>query len=195
MSKTVATFSFMTRHYKAADLNRTSLEVGLEKVLQYENSEFEMISITSSKEINPLRDIISLNYQFIFRRRPAFYLLSMLLPCTVITLIIAMLAFCIPPESGEKIGLGVTVLLSLSVFLLILSDQMPPMKEIPLIGVSYFGITLLVALSTSRSVLTSNLHYNAAYRVNKVPRWAEKVFLHHLASWLCLRESYSRPVP
>ena len=148
MSKTVATLSFTTWHYKAADLNRTSLEVGLEKVLQYENSEFEMISIISSKEINPLRDIISLNYQFIFRRRPAFYLLSMLLPCTVITLV-AMLAFCIPPESGEKIGLGVTVLLSLSVFLLIVSDQMPPMTEIPLIGVYYFGITLLVALSTS----------------------------------------------
>ena len=181
------TLSFTTWHYTATDLNLTSLEGGPEKVLQYENSEFEMLSITSSKEINPLLNLISLNYHFIFRRRPAFYLLSMLLPCTVITLV-AMLAFCIPPESGEKIGLGVTVLLSLSVFLLILSDQMPPMTEIPLIGVYYFGITLVVALSTSLSVLTSNLHYNAVYRVNKVPRWAEKVFLHHLANWLCMRE-------
>ena len=131
--------------------------------------------------------MISLNYQFVFRGRPAFYLLSMLLPWTMITLV-AMLAFCIPPESGEKISLGSTVLLSLSVLLLILSDQMPPMTEIPLIGVYYFGITLVVALSTSLSVLTSSLQHNAVYRKNKVPRWAEKVFLHHLASWLCLRE-------
>ena len=76
----------------------------------------------------------------------------------------------------------------LIVFLLILSDQMPPMTEIPLIGVYYFRITLVVALSTSLSVLTSSLQHNAVYWKNKVPRLAEKVFLHHLASWLCLRE-------
>ena len=55
------TLSFTTWHYTATDLNLTSLEGGPEKVLQYENSEFEMLSITSSKEINPLLNLISLN--------------------------------------------------------------------------------------------------------------------------------------
>ena len=178
------TLSFISFYYVGSDLNLTALEAS--KSIQYENSEFEMLSITSSREINPFHGMITLHYHFLFKRRPAFYLLSMILPCTMITLV-AMLAFCIPPESGEKIGLGVTVLLSLSVFLLILSDQMPPMTEIPLIAVYYFGITLVVTLSTSLSVLTSSLHYNAVYRASKVPRWAEKIFLNYLASWLCLR--------
>ena len=181
------TLSFISFYYVGSDLNLTALEAQPSKSIQYENSEFEMLSITSSREINPFHGMITLHYHFLFKRRPAFYLLSMILPCTMITLV-AMLAFCIPPESGEKIGLGVTVLLSLSVFLLILSDQMPPMTEIPLIAVYYFGITLVVTLSTSLSVPTSSLHYNAVYRASKVPRWAEKIFLHYLASWLCLRK-------
>ena len=46
-----------------------------------------------------------------------------------------MLVFYLPPDSGEKVSLGVTVLLALTVFLLIVAETMPPQSEnIPLIG-------------------------------------------------------------
>ena len=37
-------------------------------------------------------------------------------------------------DSGEKISLGVTILLSLTVFQLIVAEQMPPSEDIPVIG-------------------------------------------------------------
>ena len=39
-------------------------------------------------------------------------------------------------DSGEKISLGVTILLSLTVFQLIVAEQMPPSEDIPIIGLS-----------------------------------------------------------
>ena len=56
------------------------------------------------------------------------------MPCALITAV-ALLVFCLPPETGEKISLGITVLLSLCVFLLMMSERMPATSEtIPLIG-------------------------------------------------------------
>ena len=56
------------------------------------------------------------------------------MPCLLITGI-GMLVFLMPPESGEKMSMGITVLLSLCVFLLMVADRMPATSEtIPLIG-------------------------------------------------------------
>ena len=43
--------------------------------------------------------------------------------------------FLLPPDSGEKVTLGLTVLLAFSVFMLLVAENMPPTSEyIPLIG-------------------------------------------------------------
>ena len=50
---------------------------------------------------------------------------------------LTVLVFCLPPDSGEKIALGVTVLLAFSVFMLAIAEKMPETSEsIPLIGTS-----------------------------------------------------------
>ena len=50
---------------------------------------------------------------------------------------LTVLVFCLPPDSGEKIALGVTVLLAFSVFMLAIAEKMPETSEsIPLIGMS-----------------------------------------------------------
>ena len=47
------------------------------------------------------------------------------------------LTFYLPTESGEKVSLGLTVLLSFSVFMLLIAESMPATSEfIPLIGES-----------------------------------------------------------
>ena len=38
---------------------------------------------------------------------------------------LTVLVFCLPPDSGEKIALGVTVLLAFSVFMLAIAEKMP----------------------------------------------------------------------
>lgn len=54
---------------------------------------------------------------------------------------LTLLGFYLPSESGERMGVGITVLLSLSIIQLMLSDSLPPNEEVPLI-VRYYGLTM-----------------------------------------------------
>lgn len=68
------------------------------------------------------------------RRRILYYVLNIILPCLSLNLL-SLLAFCLPPDAGEKVTLGITVLLSYSVFMLLVAENMPPTSEfVPLIG-------------------------------------------------------------
>lgn len=76
-------------------------------------------------------------FQLEIQRKPLFYVVNIIIPTFLVTLI-AVLAFILPVESGEKVGLSVTIMLALSVFQLLVSDSMPPSAEsTPLIG-NYF---------------------------------------------------------
>ena len=84
------------------------------------------------------------------RRRSRYYSQNLLVPCILISMLspftfllpgLIKLSFCTKQkfylaDSGEKISLGVTILLSLTVFQLIVAEQMPPSEDIPIIGLS-----------------------------------------------------------
>ena len=73
------------------------------------------------------------------QRKPRYYLINVVAPCVLMSLL-AMLVFYLPPDSGEKVSLGITVLLSFSVFLLLVADNVPKTSEdVPLIG-TYCGV-------------------------------------------------------
>ena len=63
-----------------------------------------------------------------FSLQPTFYVQNLIVPCLAIT-ITALMQFCLPPECGEKVSLGVTVLLAQTVFLLIVTDTLPPKSD------------------------------------------------------------------
>ena len=72
-------------------------------------------------------------FTLIIQRQHLYYFMNLVLPCLLIT-VIGVFVFYLPPESGEKVGLGITVLLSLVVFLLMVSQKMPATSEtVPLI--------------------------------------------------------------
>jgi nicotinic acetylcholine receptor len=53
--------------------------------------------------------------------------------------VLTCLTFYLPTESGEKVSLGLTVLLSFSVFMLLIAEEMPATSEfIHLIGKNFF---------------------------------------------------------
>lgn len=77
---------------------------------------------------------IFINYYILIERRPLFYLFNMVMPCMLITMV-ALLGFYMPSDSGEKVSMGITTLLSMTVFLMIVSDILPPTSDVvPLIG-------------------------------------------------------------
>jgi nicotinic acetylcholine receptor len=70
----------------------------------------------------------------VISRRVLYYIINIIFPCVWLN-VLSLLAFCIPPDSGEKVTLGITVLLSYSVFMLLVADSMPATSEfVPLIG-------------------------------------------------------------
>lgn len=70
-----------------------------------------------------------LHYTLHLRRRARFFLMNTIVPSTLISFL-AFLSFSLPPDSGERIGLVITTLLSLAVFMMIISDQIPPTSEV-----------------------------------------------------------------
>lgn len=46
----------------------------------------------------------------------------------------ALMVFLLPVESGEKIALGINSLLAMIVFLMAMTEKLPPTEKIPLAG-------------------------------------------------------------
>ncbi len=73
-------------------------------------------------------------FQLTLKRKPVFYVLTLIVPSLVLSLL-TVLVFMVPPEAGEKISLSISVLLSFTVFLIILSDSIPQTSvNVPILG-------------------------------------------------------------
>ena len=51
----------------------------------------------------------------------------------------ALLVFYVPPESGEKVTLGISALLSMTVFLMTIRESLPPTEKTPLISEHFWA--------------------------------------------------------
>lgn len=77
---------------------------------------------------------IDITFVIIIRRRTLYYFFNLIVPCVLIASM-AVLGFTLPPDSGEKLSLGVTILLSLTVFLNMVAETMPATSDaVPLLG-------------------------------------------------------------
>jgi hypothetical protein len=92
------------------------------------HNEWDVVSMKAIRNVlyynccpDPYPDI---TFSLEIKRKPLFYIMSILFPC-ILTSWVAALGFALPPESGEKVSLEVTVLLSLAVFLLMVTEQLP----------------------------------------------------------------------
>ena len=68
------------------------------------------------------------------RRKYTFYFMYILLPCIMLSFVLVMV-FMLPSESGEKVSLGVSILVAFSLFLLIVAEQVPDTSDaVPVMG-------------------------------------------------------------
>ena len=90
---------------------------------------------------------------FFIGRRPTYFVLFSFVPCMIIGMLI-LVSFLIPAESGERIGLCSTILLAVSVYLLVVTEQLPEQSDtLPLIGVYYIVIMFEIGLALAATVL------------------------------------------
>ncbi|XP_054277922.1 neuronal acetylcholine receptor subunit alpha-7-like isoform X2 [Macrosteles quadrilineatus] len=131
---------------------------------------------------------IDITFIIMIRRRTLYYFFNLIVPCVLIASM-AVLGFTLPPDSGEKLSLGVTILLSLTVFLNMVAETMPATSDaVPLLGTYFNCIMFMVASSVVSTILILNYHHRNA-DTHEMSPWIKSLFLH----WLPCILRMSRP--
>lgn len=87
---------------------------------------------------------IDITFAILIRRKTLYYFFNLIVPCVLIASM-ALLGFTLPPDSGEKLSLGVTILLSLTVFLNMVAETMPATSDaVPLLGNNYYISSVVI---------------------------------------------------
>nr|XP_014055543.1 unnamed protein product [Salmo salar] len=127
-----------------------------------------------------------ITYYFRIRRLPLFYTVNLIIPCLLISCL-TVLVFYLPSDCGEKITLCISVLLSLTVFLLLITEIIPSTSlVIPLIGEYLLFTMIFVTLSIVITVFVLNVHHRSS-ATHTMPRWVRTLFLSAIPRWLCMK--------
>ncbi|XP_022258665.1 neuronal acetylcholine receptor subunit alpha-7-like isoform X1 [Limulus polyphemus] len=172
----------------AIDLRLASNEGDLSAFIS--NGEWELIEVPGKRNViyyaccpDPYVDI---TFVIHIRRRTLYYGFNLIVPCVLISSM-ALLGFTLPPDSGEKLTLGVTILLSLMVFLLQLAETMPPTSDaVSIIGTYFACIMMMVAFSVVMTVVVLNYHHRSQ-DTHEMPAYIKTLFLVWLPKILRMR--------
>ncbi|KAL6113495.1 chrfam7a [Pungitius sinensis] len=154
------------------------------------NGEWDLVEVKGQRNEHYYKcceePYVDITYTLVMRRRSLFYGLNLLIPCVLISAL-ALLVFLLPADSGEKISLGITVLLSLTIFMLLVAEIMPATSNsVPLIA-QYFATTMvIVSLSIIATVLVLQYHHHDPDG-GKMPKWTRVILLNWCAWFLRMK--------
>ncbi|XP_045112725.1 acetylcholine receptor subunit alpha-type acr-16-like isoform X6 [Portunus trituberculatus] len=104
---------------------------------------------------------VDVTFEIVIRRRTLYYFCNLILPCVLIASM-AVLGFTLPPDCGEKLSLGVAVMLSLYMYLEYFNAVTPVSAPLPTLGTYFNCIMFMVASSVVSTVLILNYHHRSA---------------------------------
>lgn len=170
-------------------LMRTPDEVMNDKSVFMNQGEWELLHVRSKyNEFSIDNDdyYAEMKFHVVIRRRPLFYTVNLLLP-SVFLMVMDIIGFYLPPDSGERVSFKITLLLGYSVFLIIVSDTLPATAiGTPLIGVYFVVCMALLVISLTESVLIVRLVHKQDLQ-SRVPQWVKHLVLEKATVLLCIR--------
>ncbi|XP_016910163.1 acetylcholine receptor subunit beta-like 2 isoform X1 [Apis cerana] len=197
-------FGSWTYNGAQVDLKHMKQEAGSNLVAKgidlsdfYLSVEWDILEVPASRNeeyypccTEPYSDI---TFNITMRRKTLFYTVNLIIPCVGITFL-TVLVFYLPSDSGEKVSLCSSILLSLTVFFLLLAEIIPPTSlAIPLLGKYLLFTMILVTLSIWITVCVLNVHFRSPSTHNMSP-WVRQVFLNWMPRILMMRRTpYSTP--
>jgi len=176
------------------DIQSNIVELGIDLREFYKSVEWDILSVPAARNVKfytccdePYLDI---TFNITMRRKTLFYTVNLIIPCMGISFL-TVLVFYLPSDSGEKMHLCINILLSLTVFFLLLAEIIPPTSlVVPLLGKFVLFTMLIDAFSICVTVCVLNVHFRSPETHTMSP-WVKRVFMHTLPRLLVMK----RPKP
>uniref|UniRef100_A0A6Q2YLZ3 Cholinergic receptor nicotinic alpha 1 subunit n=1 Tax=Esox lucius TaxID=8010 RepID=A0A6Q2YLZ3_ESOLU len=116
---------------------------------------------------------LDITYHFLMLRLPLYFIVNVIIPCLLFSFLTG-LVFYLPTDSGEKMTLSISVLLSLTVFLLVIVELIPSTSSaVPLIGKYMLFTMVFVIASIVITVIVINTHHRSP-STHAMPQWVRK---------------------
>ncbi|CAI4230657.1 unnamed protein product [Auanema sp. JU1783] len=121
---------------------------------------------------------VMLYAHMVIRRKPLYYIINLVIPTSIIT-IVAVTGFFTPTSSSserdEKLYLGINTLLTMSIMMLMVCNQMPSTSTyVPLMSWYYIGVILVIVVGTLMATIVLAIHNQK--HVNKpIPTWVRRL--------------------
>ncbi|XP_065065748.1 neuronal acetylcholine receptor subunit alpha-5-like [Rhopilema esculentum] len=131
---------------------------------------------------------LDVTVKLVLKRKPLYYIFNVITPCLVLAVTI-LFGFFLPPESGERISLTITILLAVAVFLQLVSDSLPRNSDsIPILAIFYMVIMTESALSLVTTCIVLMFHFRSTARgVERPPPWMRKLFFQKIGKLIKIK--------
>jgi len=131
----------------------------------------------------PYLDIV---FNITLRRKTLFYTVNLIIPCVGLSFL-SVLVFYLPSDSGEKVSLCISVLVSLTVFFLLLVEIIPPTSlVVPLLGKYLLFTMILVTLSVVVTIAVLNVNFRSPV-THRLRPWLYRLFIQLLPKILFIQ--------
>ncbi|XP_054279733.1 acetylcholine receptor subunit alpha-like [Macrosteles quadrilineatus] len=169
------------------------VEIGVDLSEFYTSVEWDILEVPAVRHEKfytccdePYLDI---TFNITMRRKTLFYTVNLIIPCMGISFL-TVLVFYLPSDSGEKVSLSISILLSLTVFFLLLAEIIPPTSlVVPLLGKFVLFTMILDTFSICVTVVVLNVHFRSPQTHTMAP-WVKRVFIHILPRLLVMRRPH-----
>ncbi|CAH0390559.1 unnamed protein product [Bemisia tabaci] len=167
----------------------TEIEMGIDLQDYYLSVEWDVMRVPATRNEKfyscceePYQDIM---FNITLRRKTLFYTVNLIIPCIGLSFL-SVLVFYLPSDSGEKVSLCISILLSLTVFFLLLAEIIPPTSlTVPLLGKYLLFTMVLVTLSVVVTIIVLNVNFRSPVTHKMTPFWY-KVFIQVLPKVLMI---------
>ncbi|KAJ8688545.1 hypothetical protein QAD02_024340 [Eretmocerus hayati] len=182
-------FQIDLKHINSQE-GQSHVSIGIDLREYYPSVEWDILSVPAERHEKyyscchePYIDIF---FNITLRRKTLFYTVNLIIPCVSISYL-SVLAFYLPADSGEKIALCINILLSQTMFFLLISEIIPSTSlALPLLGKYLLFTMILVALSVVVTIVILNIHYRKP-STHKMAPWVREVFIRRMPRWLWMR--------
>ena len=166
--------------YDITSIDMTPIPQTVDSKDYIENGQWDLLNLSTSRNSikyegfpNPFVDV---TITLFIRRKSIYYSVTVVIPSAVLSGLV-LLTFLLPPESGERVSLCITVLLAVTVFQQ-LTAKMMPKYQVPYLAEYYFVIIFVTSCSLIVTTFILNLYHRSTRRM---PYLVRKVVLGVLA--------------